>query len=98
MNMQWQSCCNSLPHHNWYVRQRFRMHVLRGEQFGLENRFYEKKDLDDVPPEVVQELHFVPVEHMDKVITIALRANTILPAIEEAILATPVGWRKQKKT
>ncbi len=35
------------------------------------------KDLDDVPQEVLNELHFVPVERMDDVISVALHAPTL---------------------
>ena len=43
------------------------------------------KDLDEVPREALEELHFVPVEHMDEVIAVALHA---LP-LEESEAAQP---------
>ncbi len=57
------------------------------------------KDLDDVPQEVIQQLHFVPVERMDDVIRIALHAPLLSLAAEEGEVAEakPVERRKRKK-
>jgi ATP-dependent Lon protease len=51
------------------------------------------KDLNDVPPEIMKELHFVPVEHMDDVIAVALLAPTIYKVEQEVI---PVSMKKVK--
>jgi ATP-dependent Lon protease len=75
--------------------------VLAAHRAGIKTFILPKrnmKDLVDVPPEIVQELCFVPVERMDDVIITALHANTVSPAIKEAILTKPAGRRKQKKT
>jgi ATP-dependent Lon protease len=40
------------------------------------------KDLDEIPPEVLKELRFVPVERMDEVINVALHA---LPISQEEL-------------
>jgi ATP-dependent Lon protease len=57
------------------------------------------KDLDDVPQEVIQQLHFVPVERMDDVIRIALHAPLLSLASEEgeAAEAKPAERRRRKK-
>ena len=51
------------------------------------------KDLNDVPREIMKELHFVPVEHMDDVIAVALLAPTIYKDEQEVI---PVSMKKVK--
>ncbi len=58
-----------------------------------------KKDLEDIPPEILAELHFILVERMDDVIQIALYATTPTPLAEEQTEATleHTGQRRQKK-
>ena len=56
-----------------------------------------KKDLEDIPPEVQRELRFVTVERMDDVIQIAL--HTSAPSLEEPAVMPigPVGQARRKK-
>ena len=54
--------------------------VLAAHRAGIKTFILPKrnmKDLDDVPQEVLNELHFVPVERMDDVISVALHAPTL---------------------
>ncbi|HYX50509.1 MAG TPA: S16 family serine protease, partial [Ktedonobacteraceae bacterium] len=49
--------------------------VLAAHRAGIKTFVLPKrnvKDLNDVPPEIMKELHFVAVEHMDDVIAVAL--------------------------
>jgi len=60
--------------------------VLAAHRAGIKTFVLPKrniKDLDDIPPEVIQKLHFVQVEHMDDVIEIALHANPLTPEFKE---------------
>ncbi len=56
-----------------------------------------KKDLEDIPPEIQRELHFVLVERMDDVMRVALHASAASPHLEEhdAKVIEPVGRRKK---
>ncbi|MBV8694676.1 MAG: endopeptidase La, partial [Ktedonobacteraceae bacterium] len=50
--------------------------VLAAHRAGIKTFVLPKrnmKDVDDVPREIFQELHFVPVERMDDVIAVALQ-------------------------
>jgi ATP-dependent Lon protease len=54
--------------------------VLAAHRAGIKTFILPKrnmKDLDDVPQEVLNELHFVPVERMDDVISVALHVPTL---------------------
>jgi ATP-dependent Lon protease len=49
--------------------------ILAAHRFGLDTVIIPKRneqDLDDLPEEVQREMHFVPVEHVDQVLNIAL--------------------------
>jgi ATP-dependent Lon protease len=73
--------------------------VLAAHRAGIKTFIMPKrnmKDLDDVPQEVVQALHFVPVERMDDVITVALHSDRSSPA-ESEIRITTTERRRQKK-
>ncbi len=62
--------------------------VLAAHRAGIKTFILPKrnmKDLDDVPQEVLNELHFVPVERMDDVISVALHAPTLSKDELEAI-------------
>lgn len=75
--------------------------VLAAHRAGIKTFILPKrnmKDLGDVPSEVVQELHFVPVERMDDVITVALHADTVSSSVDETVHVKPTGRRRQKKT
>lgn len=54
------------------------------------------KDLDDVPPEVMKELRFVPVERMDEVINVALHSAPFAQNGQEKV-STPIKPVKVKK-
>ncbi len=54
--------------------------VLAAHRAGIKTFILPKrnmKDLNDVPREVINELHFVPVERMDDVIAVALHTSTL---------------------
>ncbi|MGH2494382.1 MAG: endopeptidase La [Ktedonobacteraceae bacterium] len=56
--------------------------VLAAHRAGIKTFILPKRnmqDLDDVPPEVVQDLRFLPVERMDEVLLIALHALPLSP-------------------
>lgn len=56
--------------------------VLAAHRAGIKTFILPKrnmKDLVDVPKEVLSEMHFVPVEHMDDVLTIALYTRPLAP-------------------
>ena len=70
--------------------------VLAAHRAGIKTFILPKrniKDLNDVPPEIMKELHFVPVEHMDDVIAVALHAPTLSKDQQEVI---PVSMKKVK--
>jgi len=76
--------------------------VLAAHRAGIKTFILPKrnmKDLEDVPVEVIQELHIVPVERMDDVINVALHA--IPPALhrdEKVQMVKPAGRLKVGKT
>src|SRR6266487_4195683 len=62
--------------------------VLAAHRAGIKTFILPKrnmKDLDDVPREVINELQFVPVEHMDDVLSVALHASTLAKEELEAV-------------
>lgn len=61
---------------------------------------YNMQDLDDVPRDIRQTMQFIPVEHMDDVLQIALNAASLLTQqqIEQTELTKPVKRRKLKAT
>jgi ATP-dependent Lon protease len=68
--------------------------VLAAHRAGIKTFILPKrnvKDLNDVPREIMKELHFVPVEHMDEVIAVALYASTYAIGDQEEI---PVSMKK----
>jgi len=74
--------------------------VLAAHRAGIKTFILPKrnmKDLEDVPREVVHELHIVPVEHMDDVVSVALHG--VSPQLEatEKVQVKPVPL-KHKKT
>jgi ATP-dependent Lon protease len=56
-----------------------------------------KKDLEDIPPEIQRELRFVMVERMDDVIQVALHASASSAEEHEVVSGGPVGQARQKK-
>src|SRR6266487_2586700 len=73
--------------------------VLAAHRAGIKTFILPKrnmKDLDDVPQEVLNELHFVPVERMDDVISVALHAPT-LSKDEQEVMTVPMKTVKAKK-
>jgi ATP-dependent Lon protease len=56
-----------------------------------------KKDLEDIPPEIQRELRFVMVERMDDVIQVALHASASSLEEHEVVSGGPVGQARQKK-
>ena len=70
--------------------------VLAAHRAGIKTFILPKrnvKDLNDVPLEIIKELHVVPVEHMDDVIAVALHAPTLSKDTQEVI---PVSMKKIK--
>jgi len=70
--------------------------VLAAHRAGITTFILPKRnvnDLNDVPREIMKELHFVPVEHMDEVIAIALHTPTLSKDEQEVI---PVSMKKVK--
>ena len=70
--------------------------VLAAHRAGIKIFIHPKrnmKDLNDVPREIMKELHFVAVEHMDDVLAVALLAPTIYKDEQEVI---PVSMKKVK--
>ena len=68
--------------------------VLAAHRAGIKTFILPKrnlKDLDDVPREIMKELHFVPVEHMDDVIAVALYTSMHSKGEQEDI---PVAIKK----
>jgi len=76
--------------------------VLAAHRAGIKTFILPKrnmKDLEDVPREVIHELHIVPVERMDDVVNVALHA--IPPALkrdEKVQMVKPTGQLKDRKT
>jgi ATP-dependent Lon protease len=76
--------------------------VLAAHRAGIKTFILPKrnmKDLEDVPREVIHELHIVPVERMDDVVNVALHA--IPPALnrdEKVQMVKPSGQLKDRKT
>jgi ATP-dependent Lon protease len=56
-----------------------------------------KKDLEDIPPEIQRELRFVMVERMDDVIQVALHESASSAEEHEVVSGGPVGQARQKK-
>jgi ATP-dependent Lon protease len=59
--------------------------VLAAHRAGIKTFILPKRnlnDLEEIPPEVLKELRFIPVEHMDEVIQVALHA---LPLSQEEL-------------
>ncbi len=61
--------------------------VLAAHRAGIQTFILPKRnmqDLDDVPPEIIKDLRFLPVERMDEVLAIALHALPLAPdALEQ---------------
>jgi len=76
--------------------------VLAAHRAGIKTFILPKrnmKDLEDVPREVIHELHIVPVERMDDVVNVALHA--IPPALnrdEKVQMVKPTGQLRDRKT
>ena len=73
--------------------------VLAAHRAGIKTFILPKrnvKDLNDVPREIMKELHFVPVERMDDVIAVALHAPT-LSRDEQEVMTVPMKTVKAKK-
>ena len=76
--------------------------VLAAHRAGIKTFILPKrnmKDLEDVPREVIHELHIVPVERMDDVVNVALHA--ISPALnrdEKVQKVKPTGQLRDRKT
>jgi ATP-dependent Lon protease len=73
--------------------------VLAAHRAGIKTFILPKrnvKDLNDVPREIMKELHFVPVERMDDVIAVALHAPT-LSKDEQEVMPVPVKSVKARK-
>ncbi len=73
--------------------------VLAAHRAGIKTFILPKrnlKDLNDVPREIMKELHFVPVERMDDVIAVALHAPT-LSKDEQEVMTVPMKTVKAKK-
>ncbi|HWZ19746.1 MAG TPA: endopeptidase La [Ktedonobacteraceae bacterium] len=70
--------------------------VLAAHRAGIKTFILPKRnvnDLNDVPREIMKELHFVPVEHMDEVIAIALHTPSLSKDEQEVI---PVSMKNVK--
>ena len=69
--------------------------VLAAHRAGIKTFILPKrnlKDLNDIPPEIMKELHFVPVERMDDVIAVALHAPTLSKDEQEVMpVSTKTG-------
>src|SRR6266702_3286186 len=76
--------------------------VLAAHRAGIKTFILPKrnmKELEEVPREVIHELHIVPVERMDDVVNVALHA--IPPALnreEKVQIVKPTGQLKDRKT
>ncbi len=74
--------------------------VLAAHRAGIKTFILPKrnmKDLEDVPREVVHELHIVPVEHMDEVVSVALHAMPPQLEATEKVQVKPAGALKHRK-
>ncbi len=74
--------------------------VLAAHRAGIKTFILPKrnmKDLDDVPREVINELHFVPVERMDDVISVALHAPALSKDELETVPIMPIKSVKPKR-
>jgi ATP-dependent Lon protease len=70
--------------------------VLAAHRAGIKTFILPKRnvqDLEDVPREIMKELHFVPVEHMEDVIAVALHAPTFVKDEQEVL---PVSMKRVK--
>ncbi len=66
--------------------------VLAAHRAGIKTFILPKrnvKDLNDVPREIINELHFVPVERMDDVIAVALHAPMLSKDEQEVVPKPP---------
>src|SRR5947209_6915283 len=73
--------------------------VLAAHRAGIKTFILPKrnmKDLNDVPREVINELHFVPVERMDDVIAVALHTST-LSKDEQEVMPVPMKTVKARR-
>jgi ATP-dependent Lon protease len=73
--------------------------VLAAHRAGIKTFILPKrnlKDLNDVPREIINELHFVPVERMDDVIAVALHAPT-LSKDEQEVVPMPMKTVKARR-
>ncbi len=73
--------------------------VLAAHRAGIKTFILPKrnlKDLNEVPREIMKELHFVPVERMDDVIAVALHAPT-LSKDEQEVMTLPMKTVKARK-
>src|SRR5260370_5066256 len=76
--------------------------VLSAHRAGIQTFILPKrnmKDLDDVPPGIINDLRFLPVQHMDDVVNVALHA--IPPALnrdEKVQKVKPTGQLRDRKT
>jgi ATP-dependent Lon protease len=76
--------------------------VLAAHRAGIKTFIlpkHNKKDLEDIPPEILAELHFVTVERMDEVLKVALYAAAPASPADEQVEASiqPVKLRRPKK-
>ena len=75
--------------------------VLAAHRAGIKTFILPKrnmKDLEDVPREVIHELHIVPVERMDDVVNVALHAMPLaLNRDEKVQVVKPAGQLKVRK-
>lgn len=75
--------------------------VLAAHRAGIKTFILPKrnmKDLEDVPREVVHELHIVPVEHMDDVVSVALHDMAPQLKAPEKVQVKPTAPLKHRKT
>lgn len=73
--------------------------ILAAHRAGIKTFILPKRnlsDLKDVPPEIMKELHFVPVERMDDVIAVALHAST-LSKDEQEVMTVSTKTVKARK-
>ena len=76
--------------------------VLAAHRAGIKTFIlprHNKKDLQDIPPEILRELHFIMVERMDDVLQVALYAATPASSAQEQTETTiqNTGQRRMKK-
>ncbi len=75
--------------------------VLAAHRAGIKTFILPKrnmKELADVPREVIQALHFVPVERMDDVLSVALHAAPPTPGIDDVPYTKLIEQPQPKKT